>query len=79
MNKRQAKKKRKKEQQRAEYYATLADAIADAIAELPDIARKIGKTMREAIDRLSEALSEINVEELCKQIKAQKETEDGTN
>lgn len=72
MNKRQAKKKRKKEeQQRAEYYATLVDAFA----ELPAIARKIGNFMRETLDGLSEALSEINVEEICKQIKAEKEAE----
>lgn len=75
MNKRQAKKKRKKEQQRAEYYATLVDALA----ELPAIARKIRDFMRKTLDGLSEALSEIDVEEICKQIKAEKEAEDGTN
>ena len=68
MNKRQAKKKRKKEQQRADYAA-----LVDAIAELPAIARKFGEAMRDALDRLREALSEINIEEVCKQIQEQRE------
>lgn len=71
MNKRQAKKKRKKEQQKQR----MADLYA-AIAELPAIARKVGEGLREALDKLSEALSEINVVELCKQIKEQREQEE---
>lgn len=74
MNRRQAKKKRKKEEQQramADFYVT--------IAELPAIARQIGEAFREALDRLREAISEINVKEVCKQIKADKEVEDGTN
>lgn len=58
MNKRQAKKKRKKEQQKQQ----MVDLYA-AIAELPAIARKIGEGLREALDRISEALSEIDVAE----------------
>lgn len=68
MNKRQAKKKRKKEQQQR----AMADFYV-AIEELPAIARKIGKFMRETLDGLRESLSEINVEEVCKQIKEQEE------
>lgn len=63
MNRRQAKKKRKKEQQRADYYV--------AIAELPAIARKIGKAMREALDRLNEALSQIDLAEVLIRLKTE--------
>lgn len=36
-------------------------------------AEEIGEAIREALDRLSEAFSEINVEEVCKRIKEQRE------
>ena len=64
MNKRQAKKKRKKEQQRADYYV--------ALEELPDIARKIGEGIREALDWLSKELSQIDLAEVL--IRLKKET-----
>lgn len=67
MNKRQAKKKRKKEQQKQR----MADLYA-AIAELPAIAQKVGEGLREALDRMSEALSQIDLAEVL--IRLKKET-----
>lgn len=57
MNKRQAKKKRKKEQQRMEAYAAALD-------QLPEIAQRISEGIKEAIDRLCEALSQIDFAEV---------------
>lgn len=67
MNKRRAKKKRKKEEQQhlLDFYA--------AIAELPTTARRIGEAISEVLDGISEALSKINIEEVCKQIQEQRE------
>lgn len=59
MNKRQAKKKRKKEQ--AEYYA--------ALEQLPEIAQRISEGIKEALDKINEALSQIDLTETLIRLK----------